>query len=400
MAKQVLMVISMMKGGGAERVASLLMNEFQRNGHEVKVVLTSTNADEVICTDLNKDIPLVVLREHLKEESFLDKIKYGLMRLFSSLFCNFFELFKILVPSIGAYASFVCQYHREIQQLRVMMEENPELVVISFLQPSVPMVLLAARGLPNKIIISERDNPKRLMKNRYGKHFVEKYYTRANCVVYQTKEALETYPKTISKKGLIIPNPLTSNLPTPYRGERRKTITTFCRISKQKNLPLLINAFSLFHKEFPDYSLQIIGDAFNREGVEVREKAIRQINELGLNEYVLWRPFNPSVHELILEDMMYVNSSDYEGMSNAMLEAMAIGLPVVCTDCPIGGAHATIQNEVNGLLVPVGDAQAMYLAMKQIIEDEELAQRLSSNAAKLRETLSLENIAKQWMELL
>ena len=106
------------------------------------------------------------------------------------------------------------------------------------------------------------------------------------------------------------------------------------------------------------------------------------------------------MHEDIIEDFMYVNSSDYEGISNAMLEAMAIGMPVVCTDCPIGGAHATIQHEVNGMLVPVGDARAMYLAMKQIIEDEELAQRIACNAAKLRETLSLENIAKQWMELL
>ena len=82
-----------------------------------------------------------------------------------------------------------------------------------------------------------------------------------------------------------------------------------------------------------------------------------------------------------------------------MLEAMAIGLPVVCTDCPVGGAHAMIQHEVSGMLVPVGDAQAMYQVMKQIIEDEELAQRIACNAAKLRETLSLENIAKQWMEL-
>lgn len=395
-----MMVISMMKGGGAERVASLLMNEFQRNGHEVKVVLTSTNADEVIRTDLNKDIPLVVLREYLKEENALDKLKYGLMRIFSSLFCKLFELFKIPVPSFGAYASFVSQYHREIQQLRVMMKENPELIVVSFLQPSVPMVLLAARGLPNRIIISERDNPKRLMKKRYGKLFVEKYYKRADRVVYQTKDALETYPKTINKRGIIIPNPLKSNLPMPYRGERRKIITTFCRISKQKNLPLLINAFSLLHKEYPEYALQIIGDAFNKEDVEVRENAIRQINEMGLNEYVQWRPFNPKVHDQILEDTMYVNSSDFEGMSNAMLEAMAIGLPSVCTDCPIGGAKEIIKHEVNGMLVPVGDAKAMYLAMKQIIEDEELAQRLSSNAAKLRETLSLENIAKQWMELL
>lgn len=400
MSKQVLMVISMMIGGGAERVASLLMNEFQRNGHEVKVVLTSTNADEVVRTDLNKDIPLVILREHIKERTFLDKLAYGLMKFCSSLFCKLFELFKKPVPSFGAYASFVSQYHGEIQQLREMMKENPELIVISFLQPSIPMVVLAAKGLPNRIIISERGNPERLMKKRYGEKFIQKYYSQISAAVFQTREAQETYPVNVREKGVVISNPIKSDLPETFNGEKNKNITTFCRISLQKNLPMLIEAYSILHKEYPEYKLRIIGDALNEEGQEVQRKIQEQIKQLELEDVVEILPFSANVHEDIIEDFMYVNSSDYEGISNAMLEAMAIGMPVVCTDCPIGGAHATIQNEVNGLLVPVGDAQAMYLAMKQIIEDEELAQRLSSNAAKLRETLSLENIAKQWMELL
>lgn len=395
-----LMVISMMIGGGAERVASLLMNEFQRNGHEVKVVLTSTNADEVVRTDLNKDIPLVILREHIKERTFLDKLAYGLMKFCSSLFCKLFELFKKPVPSFGAYASFVSQYHGEIQQLREMMKENPELIVISFLQPSIPMVVLAAKGLPNRIIISERGNPERLMKKRYGEKFIQKYYSQISAAVFQTREAQETYPVNVREKGVVISNPIKSDLPETFNGEKNKNITTFCRISLQKNLPMLIEAYSILHKEYPEYKLRIIGDALNEEGQEVQRKIQEQIKQLELEDVVEILPFSANVHEDIIEDFMYVNSSDYEGISNAMLEAMAIGMPVVCTDCPIGGAHATIQNEVNGLLVPVGDAQAMYLAMKQIIEDEELAQRLSSNAAKLRETLSLENIAKQWMELL
>ena len=395
-----LMVISMMIGGGAERVASLLMNEFQRNGHEVKVVLTSTNADEVVRTDLNKDIPLDILREHIKERIFLDKLTYGLMKFCSSLFCKLFELFKKPVPSFGAYASFVSQYHGEIQQLREMMKENPELIVISFLQPSIPMVVLAAKGLPNRIIISERGNPERLMKKRYGEKFIQKYYSQISAAVFQTREAQETYPVNVREKGVVISNPIKSDLPETFNGEKNKNITTFCRISLQKNLPMLIEAYSILHKEYPEYKLRIIGDALNEEGQEVQRKIQEQIKQLELEDVVEILPFSANVHEDIIEDFMYVNSSDYEGISNAMLEAMAIGMPVVCTDCPIGGAHATIQNEVNGLLVPVGDAQAMYLAMKQIIEDEELAQRLSSNAAKLRETLSLENIAKQWMELL
>ena len=383
MSKQVLMVISMMIGGGAERVASLLMNEFQRNGHEVKVVLTSTNADEVVRTDLNKDIPLDILREHIKERIFLDKLTYGLMKFCSSLFCKLFELFKKPVPSFGAYASFVSQYHGEIQQLREMMKENPELIVISFLQPSIPMVVLAAKGLPNRIIISERGNPERLMKKRYGEKFIQKYYSQISAAVFQTREAQETYPVNVREKGVIISNPIKCDLPEPFTGKRNKNITTFCRISLQKNLSMLIEAYSLLHQEYPEYKLRIIGDAFNEEGQEVQRTMQEQIKQLELEDAIELLPFSTNVHEDILEDFMYVNSSDYEGISNAMLEAMAIGMPVVCTDCPVGGAHATIQHEANGML-----------------EDEELARRISSNAAKLRETLSLENIAKQWMELL
>ena len=97
---------------------------------------------------------------------------------------------------------------------------------------------------------------------------------------------------------------------------------------------------------------------------------------------------------------MYGNSSDYEGMSNAMLEAMAIGMPVICTDCPIGGANAVINNNENGILTKVGDAEEMCEAMKKIASDNSFADTLSHNAAQIRYDLSLINTAKKWMELL
>ena len=125
-----------------------------------------------------------------------------------------------------------------------------------------------------------------------------------------------------------------------------------------------------------------------------------QIDRLKLNEAVVFEPFMSNVHEAIIKDAMYVNSSDYEGISNAMLEAMAIGMPVVCTDCPIGGAEATITDGENGLLVPIKDSNALYEAIKRVIAEEGLADKLSQNAAKLREELSLEKITDKWEQLL
>ena len=400
MNKHVLMVISMMKGGGAERVAAQLMNEFHKKGNKVEFVLTSCKESEVKRTDLDENIPLMLLQDTEYSESCFEKLKSKALRLYSSFFCKIFEALKLHVPAHFAYCSFIAQYRKEIQQLRGLMKKDPNMTVVSFLQPSVPMVLLAARGLPNKIIISERENPKRLMKRRYGKYFVEKYYTRADKVVFQTQDAMATYPDNVNIKGTVIPNPIKGDLPLPYVGERNKVISTFCRISIHKNLPMLIKAFAMLHEEHPEYILKIVGDANNAEDQEVKRKLHELVGALKLRDYVIWKPFNANVHEDVMYDAMYVNSSDTEGMSNAMLEAMAIGMPVICTDCPIGGARATINHEENGILVPVGDEVTLYHAMKKVVEDGQFAIRLSEEAALIRDRLSIENISRQWLEML
>jgi glycosyltransferase involved in cell wall biosynthesis len=87
-------------------------------------------------------------------------------------------------------------------------------------------------------------------------------------------------------------------------------------------------------------------------------------------------------------------------MSNSMLEAMAIGLPCVCTDCPAGGAGAVIKDGENGLLTPVSDAHALYLAMKKVAENPELAKKLSANSVNIKENQSVEKIIKEWMDLI
>lgn len=395
-----MMVMPVMKGGGAERVASLLMNEFHRCGYEVSFVLTSCKESEVVRTDLDKDIPLILVQEQLDKKKGIIDIWMKVLRVISSVLCKPFEKAGIDVPAYFAYLSFISQYRKEVAYLRQMMERDLELTVITFLQPSIPMVALAGRGLPNKIIFSERADSKRLMKKRYGKKFVQRYYNGVAQAIFQTNDAKNAYPNNIVRKGIVIPNPIKENLPNSYVGERNKHITTFCRISLQKNLPMLVNAFARLHEDYPEYILKIIGDTFNREGEMVKENLEKQIKDLGIEQNVMFLPFSKNVHEEIIKDAMFVNSSDYEGMSNAMLEAMAIGMPVVCTDCPIGGAKAIIKDKVNGILVEVDDSQGMYLAMKEIIENKELLKRISVNAARLRNELSLQTIAKRWMELI
>lgn len=398
MNKKVLMVMPVLKGGGAERVASILTNEFYKNGYTCEFLLTSCNRDEVISRDLDENIPVLILRDFFKNS--VADVLYKFLRVFSSVLCKPLETTKKSVPSFFSYLSFVANYHKEIDALKEILKKSPDATVVTFLQPSIPMVLLAGRKTKNRIVISERNDPKRLMKHRYGYKFIKKYYQRADAVIFQTEDAKNTYPENIASKGTVIFNPIKENLPERYMGERNKNITTFCRISYQKNLPLLVEAFSNIHKEYEDYRLRIIGNTQNEDD----EKALKEIKvlieELKIADFVDFEPFSLNVHKEIIEDAVYVNSSDYEGMSNAMLEAMAIGMPVVCTDCPIGGAKAVIKDGENGILVPVGDSEALAEAIKKVISEVELSEKLSKNAVKIKDELSLENIAKKWMELL
>ena len=392
---KILMVMPVMKGGGAERVASLLLNEFSRNGYNCEFLLTSSDKNDIINRDLNPDIPITSVYKKNKKSSLC---KIG--EIFSSLLCEPFEILKLGVPACFARFSFVSQYHSEIKALRNKLKNEPETKVITFLLPSIPITLFATKNLPNRVVISERGDPKRLLKKRYGYKFIKKYYSRADAVVFQTNDAMAAYPDNVSSKGTVIFNPINDKLPEPYFGEREKYITTFCRVSRQKNLTMLVEAFAKFHKEFTDYRLKIIGKPQNDDDRAHLAEAKELADKLLIAHFIDFLPFSSQVHNLITHDAVYVNSSDYEGMSNAMLEAMAIGMPVICTDCPIGGANAVIRNNENGILTEVGNAKEMCEAMKKIVGDKSFANKLSKNATQIRYELSLENTAKKWMELL
>ena len=110
--------------------------------------------------------------------------------------------------------------------------------------------------------------------------------------------------------------------------------------------------------------------------------------------------FADDIHEIMRNSAMYVSSSDYEGISNSMLEALGMGVPTVVTDCPVGGARMMIKNGINGILVPVGDAKALYEGMKKIIEDEEFSKKISAEAAKVCDEYPLRKISQKWIDVM
>ena len=119
---------------------------------------------------------------------------------------------------------------------------------------------------------------------------------------------------------------------------------------------------------------------------------------MGLSDRVVLYGHTTNIHQKINNASLFVSSSNYEGISNSMLEAIALGIPSICTDCPAGGAREIIDSEINGILVPVGDRQAMAIAMRKLLNDTSLAESISNEGIKLRETISVSEISKKWDE--
>ena len=111
-------------------------------------------------------------------------------------------------------------------------------------------------------------------------------------------------------------------------------------------------------------------------------------------------PNTPNVHELVINAAMFVSTSDFEGLSNSMLEALSMGLPTICTDCPCGGARMVIEDGVNGFLIPVNNQKSLVDKMLLIAGSSELTIKLSNNALKINNKLNVDNICKQWISLL
>ena len=217
---------------------------------------------------------------------------------------------------------------------------------------------------------------------------------KCNAVVFQTEGAKSYFNNKIQSKGSIILNPIRKNLPEHSKEKDSRRIVSVGRLNSQKNYTLLLEAFALFCQKYNDYKLEIYGKGEQEETLKKLAKT------LGIEDRVIFEGFRNDVHEKIADATMFVMSSDYEGLSNALLEAMAMGLPCISTDSPPGGARMVIKNGQNGLLVPVGNKEKLMEAMDSIAANAEMAEKMGRNAAEMRDLLSEERICSQWEKLI
>lgn len=393
MKKEIVFLIKVMNGGGAERVISLLSGAVAERDFNVSLIITHQSLKDSVLSEINNRVKVISLPDEV-----------GINNL-SSPKSDFIMYKARLVGKLPGfkYKSSVLKYYsrnyNSVSWLRDYFKKYSGCTVVAFLYDSIFLSLLSVNKT-NKLIISERGDPCQSNGSKTTEAFMKSEFQKADAFVFQSPDVKKWYNENTCVKGRVIFNPVKADLPEPYFGQRKKAIVNFCRISSEKNLILLVDAFEKFHRDFPEYELHIFGDSVESNAEGYVEKVKERIKEKKLDGSVSIFPSRKDIHSVIRDYGMFVSSSDFEGMSNSMLEAMALGLPSVCTDCPAGGARAVIKDGENGLLVPVNDSEALYRGMKRVIENPELAEKLSHNAVKIREDLSVEKIIDKWMEII
>lgn len=349
---RILFCIGNLLKGGAERVAANLCN-YLISENAVTIVLTQ-NKKSVY--EIDKKIEMEYLDEGQKYNNFILK--------------NFTRINKLI---------------------HIIKEKKPD-IIISFLpEPSYRVLFLKLFNPRLKVIVSVRNDPRVEYKSKISKFIMKILYPLADGFVFQTQEAKEYFSKKIQKNSIVIPNPINKDfLCEPYNGEREKNIVTVGRLEKQKNHKLLIQAFSKLPKEFQEYKLIIYGEG------SLRNELQEQINTLGLENRIIIAGQVEDVKKEIYKASVFVLSSDYEGMPNALMEAMALGIPCISTDCPCGGPKFLIKNGYNGYLVPVNNIEELSKVIKEVLENNQID--ISKNANKIIEDLNPSKINKKWQE--
>lgn len=344
--KQIYFIGSMGKGG-AERVISLLANNQSRLGNDV-----------IICTLLNNEV------EYKLEQNI--KVLYlnnGKSRKQNLLF-----------------------WIRNIRNL--VRNEKPDYVV-SFIGRINILVLLSLIFLKKRIIISERNNPQKDGRSRFINLATRVLYPLAFKIVFQTDDVRKMFSKKIQKKSVVIANPIIKGLPTSQ--ERNNKIVVVGRLEKQKNHILLIEAFSNVMKKFNDLTLHIYGD-----GTEFKHLSI-YIDRHTLRNKIFLHGKQDDVHNQIKNAKLFIIPSRYEGLSNALMEAMYMGIPVIGSN--VIGIKNLIEDGIDGLLFEDDDLEDLIEKITFSLLHYEQHLSMANNARIRMLEYNEDKIMKKWQDI-
>lgn len=270
-------------------------------------------------------------------------------------------------------------------------------VVLSFMVMINFAVLLSLLGCKNRIIVSERNDPRVFSRGKFVRSIIFWLYARSNVrsIVMQTENNRIYLPKRLQQKSIVIYNPVSISddiKRLALRKPKDDLIVSVGRLEKQKSQDVLIQAFAKFHETHPNYRLIIYGEGSQRN------KLVELVEKLELTGSVSLPGRVGNVPKTISSARMFVLTSEFEGMSNALLEAMAVGLP--CISTKVSGSTELIKDNENGLLVDVGDINGIAKAMSFIASNPDLGNKYGELSSEITEQLNEVNISHKWIKLI
>lgn len=359
MTRKIVFHLNCLEQGGAERVVTNLANQFAAAGYEV-IIATEWYGENEFQTDERVRRVHVGLRDG-------DEKKHRLI-----------------------------QFYLRVKYLKKFLKREKPDILIPFARKALYRGLMAAYFTRIPVLISIRTDPAGHYEERSDKIQIPFLFPRADGCVFQTEGARNFFAPRLQENSRIILNPINPKyIGVPEPAVRTKTVVQSGRLVDFKNQPMLIRAFVEVHKKHPDYDLKIYGgDSFDGTK-EILEKIIE---ENQAESYIKLMGASDSLEKELADAALFAFTSDWEGLPNALMEAMALGLPIVATDCPCGGPRTIMTHEKDGLLIPIKDQKALEDAVNRLIEDPALAARLGREARKIAERANGQAVYEQWRD--
>ena len=359
MARKIVFHLNCLEQGGAERVVTNLANRFAKEGYQVIIATEWYGENEF---QIDPEVRRVHVGLHEGDEK-----KHHLI-----------------------------QFLLRVKYLRGFLKEEKPDILIPFARKALYRGLMAAYFMKIPVLISIRTDPVGHYDERSDKIQIPILFPRADGCVFQTQGAREFFAPRLQDNSRIILNPIHEKyIGVPKPEKRTKTVVQSGRLVDFKNQPMLIRAFVKVHEKHPEYDLKIYGgDSFDGTK-EILENLIQE-NEA--QEYIHLMGASDTLEKDLADAALFAFTSDWEGLPNALMEAMALGLPIVATDCPCGGPRTIMTNEVDGLLIPIKDEQALIDGINRLIEDRGLAERLGVQARKIADRANGQAVFEQCID--
>ncbi|RJF94230.1 glycosyltransferase family 4 protein [Sphingomonas cavernae] len=351
----IIFVLPGLGAGGAERVVNIIANELAARGRTVSVIAFE-EPDAPSYYDYAAGVSLVRLGLPARRQPW----------------------------PFGGLASVA----RVVRLRRAMATIEPDSVV-SFLTRTNVLALLATIGTDIPVIVSERNNPRLQDFGHVWGWLRARVYRRAFGLVTMTQGAMDCFPPAMRRRQWIIPNPAMTAAHVPVSGDTTKWLVAVGRLVPQKGFDLLLQTFARIAPAFPDWELVIWGEGPERGALEATAR------ELDIDRRVLLPGVSANPGAWMALGDLFVMSSRFEGWGNALLEALAAGMPAIAFDCPWGPGQM-IEHGVNGMLVPSDNVEAMAQGLAALMRDPALRARLGDTARQSMGKFATANVVTAW----